>query len=201
MSIPTCITGELHVWLWALIGQWWAAMIWSTFLQIISLVWNGPWNCALDKICVPFDDLLASSIIFPPESFFFFTIGLGESPSSLYLNKSGMKVERKHQPLRWYFPPWWPFDTSAIILPNSIQSNMISLPPPPPLSSNMLAFPSSLNSFFLHSTFLHEPVLFFFSFLNSWINFTWPLRKQAAYKQATRGPTALSPFRGTRQWG
>ena len=34
-----------------------------------------------------------------------------------------------------------------------------------------------------------------------WIYFTWPLRKQAAYKQATRGPTALSPFRGTRQWG
>ena len=30
--------------------------------------------------------------------------------------------------------------------------------------------------------------------------FTWPLRKQAAYKQATRGPMALSPFRGTRQW-
>ena len=29
--------------------------------------------------------------------------------------------------------------------------------------------------------------------------FTWPLRKQAACKQATRGPTALSPFRGTRQ--
>ena len=29
----------------------------------------------------------------------------------------------------------------------------------------------------------------------SWISyFTWPLRKQAAYKQATRGPTALSPF-------
>ena len=25
--------------------------------------------------------------------------------------------------------------------------------------------------------------------------FTWPLRKQAACKQATRGPTALSPFR------
>ena len=32
-----------------------------------------------------------------------------------------------------------------------------------------------------------------------WIYFTWPLRKQAAYKQATRGSTALSPFRGTRQ--
>ena len=29
--------------------------------------------------------------------------------------------------------------------------------------------------------------------------FTWPLRKQAAYRQATRGPPALSPFRGTRQ--
>ena len=33
----------------------------------------------------------------------------------------------------------------------------------------------------------------------SWIYFTWPLRKQAAHKQATRGPTALSPFRRTRQ--
>ena len=32
-----------------------------------------------------------------------------------------------------------------------------------------------------------------------WIDFTWSLRQQAAYKQATRGPTALSPFRGTRQ--
>ena len=31
----------------------------------------------------------------------------------------------------------------------------------------------------------------------NWIYFTWPPRKQAAYKQATRGPTALSPFRGT----
>ena len=29
--------------------------------------------------------------------------------------------------------------------------------------------------------------------------FTWSLRKQAAYKQATRGPMALSPFQGTRQ--
>ena len=29
--------------------------------------------------------------------------------------------------------------------------------------------------------------------------FTWPLRKQAAYEQATRGPTAISPFQGTRQ--
>ena len=27
--------------------------------------------------------------------------------------------------------------------------------------------------------------------------FNWPLRKQAAYKQATRGPTALGLFRGT----
>ena len=38
---------------------------------------------------------------------------------------------------------------------------------------------------------------------NCWIYFTWPLRKQAAYffyKQATRGPMALSPFRRTRQW-
>ena len=35
----------------------------------------------------------------------------------------------------------------------------------------------------------------------SWIYFPWPLRKQAAYKQATRGPTALSPFRGTGQLG
>ena len=34
---------------------------------------------------------------------------------------------------------------------------------------------------------------------DSWIYFTWPLRKQAAYKQATRGPTAVSPFQGTRQ--
>ena len=31
----------------------------------------------------------------------------------------------------------------------------------------------------------------------SCIYFTWPLRKQAAYKQVTRGPTALSHFRGT----
>ena len=38
-------------------------------------------------------------------------------------------------------------------------------------------------------------------FLYSWIYFTWPQRKQAAYKQATRGPMALSPFQGTRQWG
>ena len=30
---------------------------------------------------------------------------------------------------------------------------------------------------------------------------TWPLRKQAAYKQATRGPTVSSPFRGTSQLG
>ena len=30
--------------------------------------------------------------------------------------------------------------------------------------------------------------------------FTWPLRKQAANKLATRGH-ALSPFQGTRQWG
>ena len=29
----------------------------------------------------------------------------------------------------------------------------------------------------------------------------WPLRKQAAYKQATRGPMALCPFRGIMQWG
>ena len=34
-----------------------------------------------------------------------------------------------------------------------------------------------------------------------WFDFTWPLRKQTAYKQATRGLTALSLFRGTRQWG
>ena len=27
-----------------------------------------------------------------------------------------------------------------------------------------------------------------------WIYFAWPFRKQAAYKQPTRGPTALSPF-------
>ena len=27
-------------------------------------------------------------------------------------------------------------------------------------------------------------------------DFTWPLRKQAAYKQTTREPTALSPFEG-----
>ena len=33
------------------------------------------------------------------------------------------------------------------------------------------------------------------------VYFTWPLRKQAAYKEATRGPVALSPFRGTRRWG
>ena len=34
----------------------------------------------------------------------------------------------------------------------------------------------------------------------SWIYFTWPQRKHMLlYKQATRGPTALSPFRGTRQ--
>ena len=37
--------------------------------------------------------------------------------------------------------------------------------------------------------------------LCSWIYFTWPLRKQAAYKQTARGPMALSPLRGTRQWG
>ena len=37
--------------------------------------------------------------------------------------------------------------------------------------------------------------------LYGWIYFTWPLRKQAAYKQAIRGPMALSPFWGTRQWG
>ena len=30
---------------------------------------------------------------------------------------------------------------------------------------------------------------------------TWPIRKLTAYKQATRGPTALSPFRGIGQWG
>ena len=37
--------------------------------------------------------------------------------------------------------------------------------------------------------------------LNSKVGFyfTWPLRKKAAYKKATRGPTALTPFRGTRQ--
>ena len=32
----------------------------------------------------------------------------------------------------------------------------------------------------------------------NWIYFTWPLRKQAAYRQATRGPTAVSPFQGTK---
>ena len=37
--------------------------------------------------------------------------------------------------------------------------------------------------------------------LYSWIYCTWPLRKHDAYKQATRGPTALSPFQETRQWG
>ena len=31
------------------------------------------------------------------------------------------------------------------------------------------------------------------------IYFTWPLRKHAAYKQTTRGPMALGPFRGTRK--
>ena len=35
----------------------------------------------------------------------------------------------------------------------------------------------------------------------SCIYFTQPLRKQAAYKQATRGPKALSPFWGITQWG
>ena len=30
--------------------------------------------------------------------------------------------------------------------------------------------------------------------------YTWPLRRQAAYEQPTRGPVALSPFQGTRQW-
>ena len=39
------------------------------------------------------------------------------------------------------------------------------------------------------------------SWLYGWIYFTWPLRKQAAYKQATRGPMAVSSFWGTRQWG
>ena len=34
----------------------------------------------------------------------------------------------------------------------------------------------------------------------TWIYLTWPLKKQAAYKQAARGTTALSPFWGTRQW-
>ena len=35
-----------------------------------------------------------------------------------------------------------------------------------------------------------------------WIYFTWPLRMQSDYnKQATRGPTALSHLRGTRQCG
>ena len=29
--------------------------------------------------------------------------------------------------------------------------------------------------------------------------FNWPLRKQADYKHATRRPTLLSPFPGTRQ--
>ena len=33
----------------------------------------------------------------------------------------------------------------------------------------------------------------------SCIYFTRSLRKQAASKQVTRGPTALSPFQGTRQ--
>ena len=28
----------------------------------------------------------------------------------------------------------------------------------------------------------------------SWVYFTWPLRKQAAYKQVTGGPTALNSF-------
>ena len=38
------------------------------------------------------------------------------------------------------------------------------------------------------------------NFVYSWVYFTpWPLRKQAACKQAIRGPTILSPFRGTRQ--
>ena len=37
--------------------------------------------------------------------------------------------------------------------------------------------------------------------LYNWIYFTWQLRKQAAYKQATRGLTDLSTFRRTRQWG
>ena len=37
-------------------------------------------------------------------------------------------------------------------------------------------------------------------FCCSWIYFTWPLRKQAAYKQATGRPMALSPFWGTRQY-
>ena len=31
---------------------------------------------------------------------------------------------------------------------------------------------------------------------SSWIYFTWPLQKQAANKQATRKPTALSPSEG-----
>ena len=42
----------------------------------------------------------------------------------------------------------------------------------------------------------------FFFFNSHYIDgfyFTWPLRKQAAYKHAPRGPTALSPFRGTMQ--
>ena len=30
----------------------------------------------------------------------------------------------------------------------------------------------------------------------TYIYFSWLLRKQAAYKHATRGPTALSPFEG-----
>ena len=38
--------------------------------------------------------------------------------------------------------------------------------------------------------------------LDNCIYFKWPLKsKLHNYKQATRGPTALSPFQGTRQWG
>ena len=48
--------------------------------------------------------------------------------------------------------------------------------------------------------FTHMPLISLKWALHSF-NFTWPLRKQAAYKQATREPMALSPFRGTRQWG
>ena len=51
----------------------------------------------------------------------------------------------------------------------------------------------------MYRTYMYDYVILYLHVVG--VYFTWSLRKQAAYKQATRGPTALSPFRGTRQWG
>ena len=45
----------------------------------------------------------------------------------------------------------------------------------------------------------YEIVKFIALSMVSWIYFTWPPREQAVYKQASRGPMALSPFQGTKQ--